>query len=219
MQKTPHKPRSQELQESKQEFLRKTAMLFREGGYYGITVEDIARNLNINKIHIYYLWRNKQDILFEIHQIAHKALLDNLRKIMESSDPVEEKLRRAIISHINVVCAELSPVTVALQQEYALSPQYKKAIIKIRDEYDQLFRQLIREGCDKGVFKQCDEKLISFTIMGAANYTPHWFSDKGPLSKQQVVETIADYLLSGLLKSPAPPSGQVRTSISKPRNK
>lgn len=215
MRKASHKPKTQELRESKSEFLRQAAVLFREGGYYGVTVDDIAKKLNINKIHIYYLWRNKQDILYEIHQIAHKSLLDNLKKIMENNDPVEEKLRQAIISHINVVCAELSPVTVALQQEYALSLQYKRAIIRIRNEYDRLFRQLIRDGCAAGVFVNCDEKLISFTIIGAANYTPHWFSEKGPLPKDKVAETIAGYLLQGLLK-PANTGAKKRPVTDKP---
>jgi AcrR family transcriptional regulator len=208
MRKALHKPKTQELRESKNEFLRKAAVLFREGGYYGITVDDIAKKLNINKVHIYYLWRNKQDILYEIHLITHKALLDNLKQILEKDDPLEQKLRKAIISHINVVCAEMSPITAALQQEYALSRQYKRVIIKIRDEYDRLFRQLIKDGCSKGVFIDCDEKMISFAIIGAANYTQHWFSEKGPLPKEKVVELIADYLLHGLLK---PVQGKEKT--------
>lgn len=202
MRKSPHKPRSQELRESKEELLRKAAMLFREGGYYGVTVDDLAKALNINKIHIYYLWRNKQDILYEIHRIVHRSLLDSLKVILAKDEPIQNKLQEAIINHINVVCAEMSPTTAATQQEFALSAQYKKAIIKIRDEYDMLFRQLIKDGIKQGIFIHCDEKLVSFAIMGAANYTQHWFSENGPSPKEEVVEVISNYLIRGILKSP-----------------
>ena len=54
----------------------------------------------------------------------------------------------------------------------------------------------------QGVFIDCDPKLVSKAILGAANYTPHWFSSKGPLTKAEISKCYADYLVRGLLRSP-----------------
>jgi NAD(P)-dependent dehydrogenase (short-subunit alcohol dehydrogenase family) len=74
----------------------------------------------------------------------------------------------------------------------------------MRDEYDALFRSIIRAGVTGGAFKAVDPNVIGFAIIGALNWMPHWFSQSGPLSKDEIGAMFADYLVGGLLADGRP---------------
>lgn len=187
-------------QASRGKIIAKAAELFRQDGYSGVTVERIAKAVNLSKVTFYYHWTSKQGLLYEINRNAHLVLLKRLREISKSSASPDLKLRRAIMYHIEVVCSGISPITAALQQEYALSTRYKKALTKLRDEYDKLLRGILSDGVEKGIFVKMNTKLTGFAILGAANYTQHWYSADGPMSKDEVIENMTEYLIRGVLR-------------------
>ena len=186
--------------ETKQQIVQKAAEFFRESGYYGVTVEEIARSLRISKTNIYYYWPEKQDLLFEIHRSAHESLLEGLKAIANNGQPAEVRLRQAIANHIGFACSERSPTTGALQQEHALKNRYKRALIRLRDQYDKLLRQIIVDGIREGVFCKNDSKLIGFVIVGMANYTQHWYSSKGSMPKEEIIQKLTDITMTGILR-------------------
>lgn len=196
--------RVRKRQDREEEIVKAAAALFQERGYHGVTVDDIAQALSISKLSIYYCISSKEEILYRIHDIGHNAALEGLRAILATADSPDMKLRQAIVSHVNVACSEMSPTTAILQQEYALSARFKRKLIKKRDEYERMFCGVIEDGVRQGAFIECDPRLIAKAILGAANYTPHWFSAKGRLTKAEISEGYADYLVRGLLRSPAP---------------
>lgn len=187
--------------EAKKRILEKANELFRERGYYGVTIEDIAKAVKLSKVSIYNHWQGKQDLLYEIHMNGHELLLESLKKIYEKDEPPEEKLRKSIISHIYHACSLMSPTTGALSQEYALPSNHMRNLIRIRDEYDGLLRKIIADGVRQGVFLDIDPKLTSYIIIGSVNYIQHWYLPHGKLTKEEIAEYYADYLMKGILAS------------------
>ncbi len=185
--------------DAKKRILEKAAELFRERGYYGVTIEEIAKAVKLSKVSIYNHWQSKQELLYEIHVNGHTALLEGLVKIAESENPPDVKLREAIVWHIVLACATMSPTTGALSQEFALPSHLLKAIIRIRDEYDDRLRKIIAEGIRQGIFVDSDPKLVSLIIIGTVNYIQHWYSPNGKLSKEEIADRYAEFLMRGIL--------------------
>ena len=194
------KPNTAHVTARRDEILRKAIETFRELGYNNTTIEEIAARLNVTKASIYYYVEGKQDLLFEAHRSATEALLTGLREIATRQLPARVKLEQAIRHHIVTVIDELSLATELLQHEYGLSTSQRKRIVKLRDEYDRLFRHIIVEGMGSGVFRSADAKMASFVILGAVNWMPHWFSHDGALKKEELAGLVSDYLLGGLLR-------------------
>jgi len=121
-----------------------------------------------------------------------------LKKIVKDHDTPDSKLRRAIENHIIIVI--FAPPMAALKQDWLLIKKYKKEVIRLRGIYE-MFRQIIIEGIEEGVFSRVDPKLVSFAIIGTANYTRTWYSLKGSMLPKEIAESIAGYFLGGI---PAP---------------
>lgn len=192
--------REERAAERKLNIIKVAARLFSEKGYHEATLEDIARNLKYTKGSIYYYINSKQELLFQCHELAMDMLLGRMEEIMAGDLPLEEKLKEGIKAHIELAVGEMSLVTVALGQEFELQEEYRQVIVEKRDRYEKYFRSLIEEGVEKGIFRPLPSKVAVFIIMGAINWIPRWFSEKGSMSKSEIADFFADYLVRPLFK-------------------
>lgn len=179
---------------------QKAGELFGKEGYHGATVEQISKSLGISKPSIYYHFASKEEILFEFSRFAHNKALEGLKKIAEGSEGAEEKLKKAIDFHIDLLSFELTPAMVDLHWQFSLPKKLAGPIKKLRAGFDALLRGIIAQGIGEGVFKNVDPKVAGFCIVGAINFLPQWFSTKGPLSREEIKKLMRDYLMKGILK-------------------
>ena len=179
--------------------LATAAELFVKNGYHATTMEDIAKSLNMTKPAIYYYFPSKIAILYQLHDWTIGLFTDRAAAILKTEDPPDVKLRKMIISHIDTAVAEMSGVSALLHEEFALTGKARAKIVRKRDMYDRMFRRVIQDGIDQGIFVDCDAALASFYILGFVNYVPHWYKPDGRLSKEAISESFADMALGGLL--------------------
>ncbi|MEW6273994.1 MAG: TetR/AcrR family transcriptional regulator [Bacillota bacterium] len=192
--------REERAAERKMNIIKVAAKLFSEKGYHDATLEDIARNLKYTKGSIYYYINSKQELLFQCHELAMDMLINRMEEILATDWPLEVKLREGIKAHIEMVVGEMSLVTVALGQEFELEEDYRQIIVAKRDRYERYFRRLVDEGIEKGIFRPVPSKMAVFIIMGAINWIPRWYSEKGSMSKEEIAEFFSDYLVRPLFK-------------------
>jgi AcrR family transcriptional regulator len=188
------------------EILKSAAAAFRHRGYYGASVDEIARALHMTKGNLYYYFQDKEEILFACHQYALDLLLKVLEKVEGRTYPPEEKLRRLIVAFVHTMIDELGGTSLTLDLQ-ALAPQRLKAIIAKRDRFDQGIRQIITEGIETSVFRQSDPKLLTFAILGSINWIPYWFDPNGGATSVEIAEEFAEYLIAGLLNPKRPRAG------------
>jgi AcrR family transcriptional regulator len=182
------------------EILRSAAVAFRHRGYHGASVGAIARALHMTKGNLYYYFKNKEEILYFCHDYSLDLLLNVLKKVEASDDPPEIKLRRLIVTFVQMIIDELHGTALTLDLE-ALSPAKLRKIIARRDKFDQGLRRIIETGIEQGVFRPAEPKLISFAILGSMNWIPRWFDPRGPAQSEQIGNAFAEYFIAGLRKS------------------
>ncbi|RPJ63902.1 MAG: TetR/AcrR family transcriptional regulator [Dehalococcoidia bacterium] len=184
--------------EVKRKILDAAADLIKERGYANVTLDQIAERLHISKVSIYHHWTSKNEIIFDLHRIAYKIVIESLERIVKDNDTADIKLRRAIENHVSqVVVTGIGPMMP--QQDWLVISRHKKEIVKLRDTYEEMLYKIITDGIDKGMFKKIDAKILIYTIIGAANYTWVWYSPKGSMSLKEIAERMADFLLSGIM--------------------
>lgn len=184
----------------KKRILEAAAELIRERGYANVTLDQIAERLHISKVSIYHHWSSKQDLIFDLHRIAYKIVIESLEKIAENGDSPDSKFRRAIENHVSqAVVAGIAPMLP--QQDWPIISKHKKEIVKLRDTYEDMLCGIVEEGIRKGVFKSIDVKLLVYTVLGAANYTWVWYSPKGSMTPQEIAAHMSDFILDGILAS------------------
>jgi AcrR family transcriptional regulator len=179
------------------EILKSAAAAFRRRGYHGASVGEIADALHMTKGSLYYYFRNKEEILYFCHDYSLDILLDLLKDVQADGHPPDEKLRRLIVAFVHMIIDELHGTALTMDLQ-ALSPRALRRIIAKRDRFDRGIRRVLEEGMEAGVFARADPKLRAFAILGAVNWIPRWFDPRGRATSEEIAQSFAEYLLSGL---------------------
>ena len=188
---------------TRERILAVSARVFNRRGYHGTTLDDIARALSVTKAALYYHVKNKEELLFQCHQLALDIGMEGFHRALAQPAPPDEQLRMALSHYIEGMADQLTGTVVLLEQG-ALSPRHHRQIVRGRDEYEQALRTLIAGGIAAGVFVPCDPKLVGFAILGAVHWIPKWYNPAGPSRAPEIAEAFAAYLVRGLTKQPSP---------------
>lgn len=191
---------------SKEERILEVAMkVFRERGYHAASMQEIADAVGMQKGSLYYYISGKQELLFMILERAIDTITAKIEEICRSPLTPGEKLRQAIISHVEVISQRLDMLTILLRERHALTASQQEAIDAKRVNYERLFQKILAEGTRAGEFRPLDAKMVSFGILGMCNWLYQWYSPEGRLSARQIGEIFADLVFDGVTaRKPAP---------------
>lgn len=197
--------------ERRNAILRAAAGCFNRQGYHGTTIEDIAARLNVTKGALYYYVRNKEEILFKCHQIALDIGMEGLRRAQALAGSPEDKLRLVLRHYLEGVTDELQG-TVVLLEEGMLTPRHFREVVRRRDAFEKGMRAIVEAGIREGVFASRDSKIVTFAILGAANWVSKWYQPAGERSAEEIADILADYLVAGLCQRAEAPPTRRRTA-------
>ncbi|HEY5002963.1 MAG TPA: TetR/AcrR family transcriptional regulator [Ktedonobacteraceae bacterium] len=196
----PNKPVKRE-RITQQAIVAAAARLFAQKGFGATSLEDIADVLGATKGALYYHVKNKEEILRLIYMTVLTVSEEPLRRIVESTQPPQEKLRRAI-EHQTTVAADRSPaMTVFFREQHHLTGPFAKEILLRRKVYERYFECIIEEGQLAGVFKSnVDAKMVAFGLLGMCNSLSQWYRASGNYTPQGIAAMFEDILATGLQK-------------------
>jgi hypothetical protein len=88
--------------------------------------------------------------------------------------------------------------SVLLLEHRSLTPEYHDRHIPRRDRFERLWRDLIQEGMDSGVFHAVDTAMTARALLGVMNWTITWYRPEGRYSSGQISDNFASLFLDGL---------------------
>lgn len=182
--------------------LREAIAAFNQKGFHATSVGDIANSLGVTKAALYHYFPNKHALLFEAFMEALRVGFEALDKAIESGGTGLEKLQAAIQEYLEVTLSEMSRCVI-ITEEHALEPDDRKKIVELRDKFEATLRGFVREGIEDGSIIPCDPKLAIFSIFGAVNWVPKWYSLEGPWSNKQLARGMAELLCRSIASQPA----------------
>lgn len=172
--------------------------LFRQKGYLAATMREIAGSLGMRGPSLYSHIDGKEELLWAIASRAAGEFFAALEPIVASPEPSAARLRKAIVAHVGVIARNLDAAAVYFHEWQHLGPRHRALFARRRDEYEGLFRAILRDGIDSGDFAPLDEKFAALIVLSALNWTHQWYRPDGPLTPEEVGTLIADMLLNGL---------------------
>ena len=178
------------------EILGAALRTFREKGFHGTTLDDIAERLGVRKAALYHYFPDKQSILQECHQESLGELQRILREARKLPTPTQ-RLAHIIHEHVRVMAETLQGSPLAMEVR-AFSPERQTDMILHRDRYERAVRRIIDEGIRAGEFRAVDSKIATFVLLGAINWIARWYRPEGELHAPELGEVFADQLLKGL---------------------
>ena len=165
---------------------RAAAELFFNHGFEATTTRGIAQVLGIKSASIYYHYEDKQEILFEIIYSTMRELIDRVRVGTEQQTAPERKLATLIIHHVLMHAHRPKEAILGDTELRSLTGERRKVVQRLRDEYDRLLTEILREGRDSGTFDLLDEKLTAYAILAQCTHVGTWYERRGRLSLSEV---------------------------------
>ena len=185
---------------TRDELIETAAQVFRQKGYHGASMEDIAAAVHLRKASLYHHFSSKQEILLEILDRALQLLLEKISAITEQNISADKKLRLMIRQYLQILAENVDLAAVLLFEHRALERRQHARHVPNRDKFESLWKDVIAEGVKTKLF-QCDDiPLIARALLGQLNWTITWFHDDGGKSIEQIADEYSDLLLNGLLR-------------------
>ncbi len=185
---------------TRDELVETAAQVFRQKGYHGASMDDIAKAVKLRKASLYHHFKSKQEILLEILERALQLLLEKISPITAQTISADKKLRLMIRQYLQILAENVDLAAVLLFEHKALERREHARHIPNRDKFEALWKDVIREGIDRKIFACDDPGLAVRALLGQMNWTITWFHDDGGKSIDEIADSYADILLNGLLK-------------------
>ncbi len=184
---------------TKEEILDAAAQIFRLKGYHATSMSDIAEAVNLQKASLYHHVSSKQEILLELLNQALELLTEQIANIAtDESRQADEKLRQMMHAYLKALTDHVDLASVLLLEHRSLKPDLHARHIPNRDGFEALWRDVVDEGMQAGVFCCVETALTARNLLGAMNWTITWFNPKGELSVDDIADQLANLFLDGL---------------------
>ncbi|MEW6718377.1 MAG: TetR/AcrR family transcriptional regulator [Chloroflexota bacterium] len=183
---------------SKDSILKAAAHIFREKGFHAASMQEIAQAVNLQKASLYHHVNSKQEILLTLLDRGLDILIERLNEVRDKQVSPPEKLHLAMRCYLNSLVEYRDLSTVLLLEYRSLEPEFYRRHVKRRDRFEQIWKDILEEGKQKGDFLVEDISLVAKALLGVMNWTITWYRLEGSLSSDEIASKLADLFLQGL---------------------
>ena len=176
---------------------QEAASLFREKGFNGTSMAELAEAVGITKSSLYHHYPSKQALLSEIIELTVDRVTPLLKEVAESDLPVRERLERAVILHTVEAIHDQDAVACFTEEGRYLAPDFMAAHLAKRDRYELIFRRMFQEGIASGDFVHQDVGLAVKAILGMCNSVVRWYRPGGGHTPYEIASEFAHFAVRG----------------------
>ncbi|MFJ7970320.1 TetR/AcrR family transcriptional regulator [Psychrobacillus sp. NPDC096389] len=183
------------LYKKKQAIILSAVKIVNQKGYQGATMEEIAAELLMTKGSLYYYFKNKEDLIFQCHEMVLGQAIGELQDCFNEDISNEQRLRKMIAIHIRYAIEEKETFNMIIKPDQTFSKNQLSPILKKRNEYASWFDQVIQKGIAEGDFSIQEPKIARMLLLGSMNWIQQWYSPDGDKTIEELQALYADYLL------------------------
>src|SRR5262249_12406085 len=180
--------------------LRAAARVFARSGYFNAKVSDVARTAGVADGTVYLYFKNKDDLLTSIFDLAMGEFINRARaEIAEFEDP-REKLRRFAHLHFMMLEDERD-IAVVFQIELRQSTKFMEQFSTTHlAQYLQMLREIIEEGQRREIFrKRLNSKVVAKFLFGALDeMATNWVLSRKRHNLTAMVDPVLEIFLNGV---------------------
>jgi TetR/AcrR family transcriptional regulator, cholesterol catabolism regulator len=175
------------------------AKVFRTKGYHAATVRDIAEEVGILKGSLYHHFESKEALLYLVIKEPIAQMYRTIVEIAETDASATEKLRRALVAHLEAFDRHYPHFSVYLRERESVKRRFREMIGFSPKEYERCWQRILQEGVDQGEFRpDLDIQVASYGLLGMLNWLYKWYDPNGRLSVHEVAEQFTGIVLGGL---------------------
>jgi len=166
--------------------LETAAQCFMEQGFSTTSIDDVARRMGSTKGRIYHYYSSKTDLFFDVHREGMDRLFKAVEPVMTLNGSGLHRLEEMLMAHALAMMTNVAFEAVVVQGVHmhklaATTPDQRRTLnelISIRRRFEDLFKQVIREGIEDGSIRQVDVSVAAKAVLGAINWLSIWYQPR-----------------------------------------
>jgi AcrR family transcriptional regulator len=171
--------------------------VFRERGYDGSTLDDVARAAGITKASIYYHVRSKEELLARGVGRALDALFAVLDEPPARRGRASARLKYIVHRTIEITVDQLPEVTLLLRVRG--NTPVERQIMERRRDFDHLIARVMRQAQRQGDIRaDVEPRLATRLLFGMLNSITEWYRQGGKLDAPEVADAISRIAFQGM---------------------
>jgi TetR/AcrR family transcriptional regulator, cholesterol catabolism regulator len=183
----------------KSEIISISSQLFKEKGYSAVTMRDIAHAMDIKAASLYNHIKSKQEILVLIIIEIAEEFTSVIDEILASENSTIQKIERVIQLHINITLRNSDALACLNNDWMHLTDDDLIYFIKMRNDYEESFRQIIKTGIANGEIKNLNIEVIIFSTLSTLRTLYIWYGKKKTIKPEVLKATMIQVLLNGIV--------------------
>lgn len=185
--------------DQRQKILTTAAGVFSEKGFHRATMDDIAERLGTTKGSIYYYYKSKDVILYEMCDAVMDAALVYLKEIRADDTLSEADRLSALISrHLQFMEENVDAWTVFFHELGGRNDPKAQAIRKKQREFSTGLEQMLADAMETNDFRSVlPARLVVLAILGMCNWSHRWIKHEA-WDAGKIATVLSDLLYRGL---------------------
>lgn len=163
------------------------AELFYQHGYEATTLRQVAAKVGIQVGSLYNHIDGKDDLLRSIMTGIMADLIAAQKAVINSHEDTIETLRAMMDCHIRFHAQRARDVFIGNSELRSLEKKDRRKVVAQRDEYEQMFRELIDKAGAEGRADVLDARLQAYAIVAMGTHVSSWYRPKGSMSLDEIV--------------------------------
>ena len=191
--------------ERRAEIVAAAAQVFREKGFNGTSLADVAETIGTDRATLYYYIGSKDELFHEIVRDAAEENAVQAEAIRDSTETSTAKLTRLMTSLMASYAAHYPYLFVYIQEDLSKvsggRSSWAREMSAINKRYDDAIVAIVRSGIEDGTLHATTSaRVIANGIIGMVNWTHRWYrnGDSSMPDADEIGSAYAQMVLQGL---------------------
>lgn len=167
-------PRQPRVDSRLPQILERSARLFREKGFQGASVRDIAGSVGMLPGSLYCHFDSKEDLLVAVYAEGVRRLGEAMEAALEQAAAAGagpwQRLESACAAHLRTLLDGSDFAQVMVRVQPGEAPGAALRLVALRDGYERRFRALI-----DALPVSARRDHLRLLLLGALNWVPSWY--------------------------------------------
>lgn len=170
--------------------------LFRERGYERTTVRDIAAAVGIQSGSLFHHFASKEDILKAVMIDVIRFNTERMNTALAAARDPQARLRALIACELESIVGDTREAMAVLVHCWdSLSKGRQAEVLALRKIYEALWLDALQEAAEHSLIR-VDPFVLRRLIAGMISWSNTWFDPLGPMSFDELVDTVLQLVLS-----------------------
>jgi AcrR family transcriptional regulator len=193
--KVPESNKRKRVANRREIIVKAAGRLFREKGYEGTSVRDLADAVGLQSGSLFFHFRSKEEILLSLLEGGLRRAVAILDRHLAAAVSPREKLSAILHGHLQAILdEERDAFYVVLRDWRTLSPYSRKKVIALRDEYENRIALSLNELAHSGLIPG-NTRLFRLFLLGALNWTVQWYRPDGDLTIGELADSFLELMV------------------------